>query len=91
MMNNQSVVLNKQNSINELKLRLIRDTVDQLYEQKCFVVKNIDKAKENLRRESSVVEQRMMKENDDDEYLISVKKAVKISQAMLEMGMSAIT
>lgn len=29
----------------------------------------------------------MMRENDNKEYLISVKKAIKISQTMVEMGL----
>ena len=32
----------------------------------------------------------MMNQNDNKEYLISVKKAVKMSQAMVELGLQAI-
>lgn len=33
----------------------------------------------------------MMNQNDNKEYLISVKKAVKMSQTMVELGLQAIT
>lgn len=32
----------------------------------------------------------MMNQNDNKEYLISVKKAVKMSQTMVELGLQAI-
>ncbi len=33
----------------------------------------------------------MMNQNDNKEYLISVKKAVKMSQTMVKLGLQAIT
>lgn len=44
-----------------------------------FIVENIEKSSKDLARESAQVEANMMSENDNNEYLISVKKAVKIS------------
>jgi hypothetical protein len=74
----------------ELKLRLIRDSVETLYKQKMFIVENIEKSRRDLAKESAQVEANMMSENGNQEYLISVKKAVKISQTMIDMGLNAI-
>lgn len=88
--NNQNQVLAKQNSIIDLKLRLIRDSVETLYKQKMFIVENIERSRRDLARESAQVEANMMSENGNQEYLISVKKAVKISQTMVDLGLNAI-
>ncbi len=77
----------KQNSILELKLRLIRDSVETLYKQKMFIVDNIERSSRNLARESAQAEQALMNQNDNQEYLISVKKAVKMSQTMVDLGL----
>ena len=44
-----------------------------------------------LLKESEQVEDKMMKQNDNKEYLISIKKAVKLSKEMLDMGFHAIS
>lgn len=82
--------MSKQNAILELKLRLIRDSVETLYRQKMFIVENIEKSSRDLARESQLVEDNMMNENGNKEYLISVSKAVKLSQTMVDMGLQAI-
>ena len=64
--------------------------METLYRQKMFIVENIDKSSRELASESAQVEANMMNENDNKEYLISVKKAVKLSQTMLDMGLQAI-
>ncbi len=56
-----------------------------------FIVENIDRSSKNLAKESAQVEETMMNQNDNKEYLISVKKAVKMSQTMVELGLQAIT
>lgn len=58
---------------------MVRESVETLYRQKMFIVENIEKSSKDLARESAQVEANMMSENDNNEYLISVKKAVKIS------------
>lgn len=83
--------MQKRNSILELKLKLVRDSVETLYKQKMFIVDNIAKSSADLARQSSEAEANMMRENDNKEYLISVKKAIKISQTMVDMGLKAIT
>jgi len=79
--------MQKRNSILELKLKLVRDSVETLYKQKMFIVDNIAKSSADLARQSSEAEANMMRENDNKEYLISVKKAIKISQTMVDMGL----
>ena len=44
-----------------------------------------------LLKESEQVEDKMMKQNDNKEYLISIKKAVKLSKDMIDMGFHAIS
>jgi|Laugresu1bdmlbdd_1035124.scaffolds.fasta_scaffold180655_1 hypothetical protein len=66
---------------------MIKETVEILYKQKMFIVENIERSKKNLIKESAQVEETMMNENGNKEYLISVKKAVKLSQTMLDMGL----
>ena len=89
--NNQCIVLQKQNSIGGLKLRLIKDSVETLFKQKIFIMENIERSRVLLLKESEQVEEKMMKQNDDKEYLISIKKAVKLSKEMLDMGFHAIS
>jgi hypothetical protein len=89
--NNQCIVLQKQNSIGGLKLRLIKDSVETLFKQKIFIMENIERSRVLLLKESEQVEEKMMKQNDDKEYLISIKKAVKLSKDMLDMGFHAIS
>lgn len=79
--------MQKRNSILELKLKLVRDSVETLFKQKMFIVDNIAKSSADLARQSSEAEANMMRENDNKEYLISVKKAIKISQTMVDMGL----
>jgi hypothetical protein len=74
-----------------LKLKLLRDSVETLYKQKMFIVENIERSRDILKRESEQVEENMMKQNDNKEYLISVKKAVNLSKTMLDMGLQAIS
>ena len=52
-----------------------------------FIVENIERSRNELVKESAAVEANMMSENDNKEYLISVKKAVKISQTMVDIGL----
>ena len=89
--NNQCIVLQKQNSIGGLKIRLIKDSVETLFKQKIFIMENIERSRVLLLKESEQVEEKMMKQNDDKEYLISIKKAVKLSKEMLDMGFHAIS
>jgi hypothetical protein len=56
-----------------------------------FIVENIERSRNELVKESAAVEANMMSENDNKEYLISVKKAVKISQTMVDIGLQAIS
>jgi hypothetical protein len=56
-----------------------------------FIVENIERSRDILKRESEQVEENMMKQNDNKEYLISVKKAVNLSKTMLDMGLQAIS
>ncbi len=74
-----------------MKLKLLRDSVETLYKQKMFIVENIERSRDILKRESEQVEENMMKQNDNKEYLISVKKAVNLSKTMLDMGLQAIS
>ena len=55
-----------------------------------FIVDNIEKSSKDLAKESVLVEENMMNENGNKEYLISVSKAVKLSQTMVDMGLQAI-
>ncbi len=89
--NNQCIVLQKQNSIGSLKFRLIKDSVETLFKQKIFIMENIERSRVLLLKESEQVEEKMMKQNDNKEYLISIKKAVKLSKEMLDMGFHAIS
>ena len=54
-------------------------------------MENIERSRVLLLKESEQVEEKMMKQNDDKEYLISIKKAVKLSKEMLDMGFHAIS
>lgn len=74
-----------------MKLRLLKDSVETLYKQKIFIMENIQRSKELLQKETVQVEDKMMKQNDNKEYLISIKKAVKLSREMLDMGFHAIS
>ena len=74
-----------------MKLRLLKDSVETLYKQKIFIMENIQRSKELLQKETEQVEDKMMKQNDNKEYLISIKKAVKLSREMLDMGFHAIS
>ena len=54
-------------------------------------MENIERSRLMLLKESEQVEDKMMKQNDNKEYLISIKKAVKLSKEMLDMGFHAIS
>lgn len=59
--NNQCIVLQKQNGIGGLKLRLIKDSVETLFKQKIFIMENIERSRVLLLKESEQVEEKMMK------------------------------
>ncbi len=81
----------KQNNILELKLKFVKESTDTLVKQKKFIMEDTERSKEQLKKESLRIEERMMNENSNKDYLISVKKAVKQSQEMIEMGLQALS
>ena len=60
-------------------MKFVKESTETLVKQKQFLVEDLDKSRIMLMNESVSVEQHMLSENSNKDYLISVKKAVKQS------------
>ncbi|CDW76064.1 UNKNOWN [Stylonychia lemnae] len=80
-------VQTKQLNIQELKLQLVKEQTENLLNLKTFLIEDIEKSLQILSKQSVTLEEQMVENNpSNNDYLISVKKAVQQSKSMLQLG-----
>eukprot|EP00347_Sterkiella_histriomuscorum_P013376 403364949 len=85
-------VQTKQLSIQDLKLQFVKESTQNLLRQKNFLIEDLQKSKKQLTEESDSLEVKAAEQNPaNQDYLISIKKAVAQSKAMLQIGLNSLS
>jgi len=86
VLENSKEVSNKENSILQMKQKYLKQQTETLAKQKVFMSETINKGRQDIKDEIQKLENAMLADNNNQDYMLSVKKCIEKAKYFADMG-----